>query len=43
MLKPEPNTEHSPVLEITALTQQFGGLRAVSNFSVRLQAGKSSA
>jgi branched-chain amino acid transport system ATP-binding protein len=40
MMKPQPNTLTSPVLEITALTQQFGGLRAVSNFSVRLAAGE---
>lgn len=28
-----------PVLEITGLTQQFGGLKAVSDFNVRLDAG----
>jgi branched-chain amino acid transport system ATP-binding protein len=33
-------SQTAPVLEITALTQQFGGLRAVSNFNVRLAAGE---
>jgi len=28
-----------PVLEIRSLTQQFGGLKAVSNFNVRMEAG----
>jgi len=32
--------DFAPVLEITALTQQFGGLRAVSNFCVHLAAGE---
>jgi branched-chain amino acid transport system ATP-binding protein len=30
----------APVLEITGLTQNFGGLRAVSNFNVALQQGE---
>ena len=32
----QPTPETAPVLEITGLTQQFGGLRAVSDFNVRL-------
>ncbi|MHB8708755.1 MAG: ABC transporter ATP-binding protein [Desulfuromonadales bacterium] len=34
----EPNP--APVLEISGLTQQFGGLRAVSDFNVRLEANE---
>jgi branched-chain amino acid transport system ATP-binding protein len=30
----------APILEITGLTQQFGGLRAISNFSMSLAAGE---
>ncbi len=39
-MKPEPMTDSAPVLEITGLTQQFGGLRAVSDFNVRLEANE---
>lgn len=33
-------TESTPVLEIRNMTQQFGGLRAVSDFNVRLMPGE---
>ena len=37
MMKPKNINDNFPVLEITGLTRQFGGLRAVSDFNVRLQ------
>jgi len=39
-MKPEPKPESAPILEITGLTCQFGGLRAVSNFNMRLEANE---
>ena len=39
-MQTQPQTQSAPVLEITGLTRQFGGLRAVSDFSVRLQANE---
>jgi branched-chain amino acid transport system ATP-binding protein len=38
-VKTQLQSEQSTVLEIRNLTQQFGGLRAVSDFSVRLEEG----
>jgi len=39
-MKPETAIAATPVLEITGLTRQFGGLRAVSDFTVRLGRGE---
>jgi branched-chain amino acid transport system ATP-binding protein len=39
-MQPEPKTESAPVLEITGLTRQFGGLRAVADFHERLGANE---
>jgi len=36
----QAETESRPVLEIRELTQRFGGLKAVSNFSVKLKDGE---
>ncbi|NJC87100.1 MAG: ABC transporter ATP-binding protein [Desulfuromonas sp.] len=36
MTKTQPETTTAPVLEITGLTRQFGGLRAVADFHERL-------
>ncbi|PLX98289.1 MAG: high-affinity branched-chain amino acid ABC transporter ATP-binding protein LivG [Desulfuromonas sp.] len=40
MVQTQLQTETSPVLEIHGMTQQFGGLRAVSDFNVKLQPGQ---
>ena len=40
MAQTQIQTESSPILEIRGLTQQFGGLRAVSDFNVKLQPGE---
>ena len=42
MAETRVNTDNSPVLEIRGLTQQFGGLRAVSDFNVKLLPGQMS-
>jgi len=39
-MQSQPQLETTPVLEITGLTRQFGGLRAVSDFNVRLGRGE---
>jgi branched-chain amino acid transport system ATP-binding protein len=36
-MQTQPETDHSPVMEIRGLTQRFGGLTAVSNFNVKLE------
>ncbi len=36
-MQTQPETNHAPVMEIRGLTQRFGGLKAVSNFSVKLE------
>ena len=40
MAKTQTQTEAAPILEIRGLTQQFGGLRAVSDFNVKLRTGE---
>ena len=40
MAQTQLQTETSPVLEIRGMTQQFGGLRAVSDFNVKLMPGE---
>lgn len=40
MEQPQVRAETAPVLEIRSMTQQFGGLRAVSDFNVRLMPGE---
>lgn len=40
MAKTQSQTEAAPILEIRGLTQQFGGLRAVSDFNVKLRTGE---
>lgn len=40
MAQTQLQTDASPVLEIRDLTQQFGGLRAVSDFNVKLMPGE---
>ncbi len=40
MAQTQTQTDATPVLEIRELTQQFGGLRAVSDFSVKLMPGE---
>ncbi len=39
-MQPHIQTENRPVLEVRQMTQQFGGLRAVSDFSVTLMPGQ---
>lgn len=40
MAQTQVQTESTPVLEVRGLTQQFGGLRAVSEFNVKLMPGE---
>ncbi|PLX96917.1 MAG: high-affinity branched-chain amino acid ABC transporter ATP-binding protein LivG [Desulfuromonas sp.] len=40
MAQLQTQTDTTPVLEVRGMTQQFGGLRAVSNFNVRLMPGE---
>jgi branched-chain amino acid transport system ATP-binding protein len=40
MAQTQTQTDSTPILEIRGLTQQFGGLRAVSDFNVKLNAGE---
>jgi branched-chain amino acid transport system ATP-binding protein len=40
MSQTQLKTESKPVLEVSHLTQQFGGLKAVSDFNVELMPGK---
>jgi len=40
MAQTQPQTNITPVLEVRGMTQQFGGLRAVSDFNVRLMPGE---
>jgi len=40
MAQTQTQTEATPILEIRGLTQQFGGLRAVSDFNVKLHSGE---
>ncbi len=40
MAQTQPQTENAPVLEIRNLTQNFGGLTAVSDFNVKLMPGE---
>jgi branched-chain amino acid transport system ATP-binding protein len=40
MAQTQLQTETAPVLEIRGMTQQFGGLRAVSDFNVKLMPGE---
>ena len=40
MAQTQVQTETSPVLEVRGMTQQFGGLRAVSEFNVKLMPGE---
>lgn len=39
-MQPQVQTETTPVLEVKQMTQQFGGLRAVSDFNVKLMPGE---
>lgn len=39
-MQPQRQTETPPVLEIHAMTQQFGGLRAVSDFEIKIMPGE---
>jgi len=40
MTQTQVQTDTTPVLEVRGMTQQFGGLRAVSNFNVKLVPGE---
>lgn len=39
-MQPQLQTDTIPVLEVRSMTQQFGGLRAVSDFDVKLMPGQ---